>query len=165
MSWSEARISRRAALSLVAAAAAAGCGFSPVHGESDGPTPFGPVSLREADGPEDYAFRERMRRRVGHAPEGARLDFALRFTPQGVAITPQADITRFRLRGEADFRLTGADGAVLAQGSVAATGGYDSGAGAFAVRAAERRERERLAAELAELVSARLLTGAARAGS
>ncbi len=164
MSCSEAGIGRRAALALLLGVLA-GCGFRPVHGQNEGPTPFGPVALREADGPEDFAFRERMRRRVGHEPEGARLDFVLRFDPQGVAVTRQADITRYRLRGEADFRLTDPAGAVLAEGSVAATGGYDAGAGSFAVRAAERRERVRLSEELAELVAVRLLSGASRAGS
>jgi LPS-assembly lipoprotein len=153
---------RRAVISaalLGAAALVAGCGFKPVYGErTEGLT--GAIAVQEAFDPETYAFRERMRRRVGHADDGARfgLSYRLDMEEEAVAINTASDVTRYQIEATAGWRLVRlADGEVVSEGSVRTNGGYDATAAPFATRAAQSAEREELAKELAELVSTRIL--------
>ncbi len=159
MSWSELpRPSRRAAL-LLLLGAAAGCGFRPLH-ETGGAG--GGISIREAVTPEDYAFRERLRRRLGLSEGfGGRVDFTLYYVEDGVAITPEANITRYRVTATANYRFEPSAGGAAIEGKTRSVGGYDAAGDAFPARAAMRDERKRLAEDLAERVAVRLL--AARA--
>lgn len=154
--------SRRAALraGLIASAGLiAGCGFKPVHGERAASL-SGAIALQEAVDPESYAFRERMRRRVGHAENGPiyGLSYRLDMEEEATAINTASDVTRYQVEATADWRLVRlADGSVVSEGSVRTNGGYDATAAPFATRSAQKAEREELAQELAELVSTRLL--------
>lgn len=161
---------RRGAL-LLLAGALAGCGFRPLYGEAGGARALlGEVVLQEAATPEDFAYRERLRRRFGL--EGAdadasganwRLSWVLRFEDTGVAVTPDADTTRYRLIGAATYRLESSDGSTPPlEGEVTTIGAYDATASTYATRAAAQAERRDLSVELAELTATRLLADAAR---
>lgn len=157
---------RRGALLLLFGGALASCGFKPVHREGAAAAGLqGTILLQEAANPEDFAFRERLRRRFGHANHGeARwlLSWVLIFEENGVAITRSDDITRFRVAGTALWALTrvgAGDGATI-EGEVRASGGYDATASPYAVLAAARDERERMAIQMAELMATRIFAAA-----
>lgn len=145
---------------LGAGLALAGCGFQPVH-RTGGPGERlkGRIALAEARSPVDFAFRERMRRRVGDAGGAAdwKLVYKLELTERGAAIEQDLDVTRFNITGVARFSL-------ISQSSepsfdeevVVSTASFDALGAAFATRAARKSAEERLARELAERVSARL---------
>lgn len=149
----------RRALLLSGAFALASCGFTPLYGErAEGLTQR--IALQEAVDPETFAFRERMRRRVGHADDGAifGLSYRLQMEETAVAIDTASDVTRYRVAATADWRLARlSDGIAIGEGVVRTNGGYDATAAPFATRAAQKAEREELAQELAELVATRIL--------
>ncbi|WP_340109836.1 LPS assembly lipoprotein LptE [Pikeienuella sp. HZG-20] len=159
---------RRAALTILAGGLA-GCGFRPLYGEG-GPADavLGAVALQEALSPEDFAYRERLRRRLdlqsGDASAAWRLTWALDFESEGVAITSDADTTRYRLTGTARYALSSLRDAAAApiRGKVSVTGAYDATASAYATRAAETAERREISTELAELTATRLLSSPRR---
>ncbi|QIE56284.1 hypothetical protein G5B40_12920 [Pikeienuella piscinae] len=156
---------------LLMAGALAGCGFRPLYGGNSGAQVLlGGVILQEATAPEDFAYRERLRRRLGleGANAGAndagwRLTWVLRFEDSDIAVTPGADTTRYRLIASATYRLESTDDATASvKGEVSAIGAYDATASTFATRAAARAERRDLSVELAELTATQLLADAAR---
>lgn len=145
---------------LGAGVALAGCGFQPVH-RAGGPAEAlqGRIALAEARSPVDFAFRERMRRKVGDAGGGAdwRLIYDLQLTERGAAIEQDLDVTRFNITGTAKFALVSVSSAPsFSEETVIATASFDALADAFATRSARKAAEERLARELAERVSARL---------
>lgn len=158
---------RRGVLVLLAGGLA-GCGFRPLYGEGGGADRMlGSVALQEAASPEDFAYRERMRRRLGPGEESGpaewRLSWTLRFDETGVAITREADVTRYRLIASAKYMLERVDGsAAPVIGEVRAIGAYDATTSTYATLSAERAELRDLAVELAELTATRLLADAAR---
>lgn len=161
MSSSE-TITRRSLL-LALGGLTAACGFRPLYEKGGGGDLVGRVSLQEATDAESYAFRERLRRRIGDGGDGAPygLAFRLDLEEQSVAINPAADVTRYRVKAQAEWKLVRlADGDVIGEGTVKTVGAYDATAGVYATRAAQKAEREEIAAELAELVSARVLAAA-----
>lgn len=166
MSWCD----RRGAL-LLAAGALAGCGFRSLYGDSSGARDvLGAVLLQEAANPEEFTYRERLRRRLGLEDGGSgvagasrRLSWSLDFESTGVAVMPNADTTRYRLIASAAYRLESSDGSTPSiEGEVKTIGAYDATASTFATRAAAEAERRDLSIELAELTATRLLAAAAR---
>lgn len=166
MSWCD----RRGALLLVAGALA-GCGFRPLYGDGGGARALlGAVMLQEAVSPEDFAYRERLRRRLGLEGAGSgaagasrQLNWTLEFKSTGVAVTSDADTTRYRLIASAAYRLDSSDGSTPPiEDKVKVIGGYDATASPFATRTAAEAERRDLSVELAELTATRLLAAAAR---
>lgn len=158
---------RRSVVLALGGLAMAGCGFRPLYEKGGGGDLVGRVKLQEASDRESYAFRERMRRRIGDGGDGAEFGLGYRIVieEQAVAINPAADVTRYRLKARAEWRLVRlADGTAAGEGEVSTVGAYDATAGVYATRAAQRKEREEIATELAELVAARILI-AAPAGS
>jgi len=142
-----------------------GCGFRPLYGEGNAGVSaiIEATALQEANDPETYAFRERVRRRVGDARAGGQylLQWSLNFEESGVAITRTSNVTRFQVTGIAQYRLVEqATGKPVQEGMVKTTGAYDATAAAFATRAAQRDERQQIAEELAELTVTRLLAAA-----
>lgn len=104
-----------------------------------------------------------MRRRLGAAGSDARytLDYALTFEEDRVAVTQTADITRYQVTAKAIYLLNDSEGDQPVKGEIIARGVYDATAAPFATLAAQRDEKKRLAIELAERVSTRLLALAA----
>ena len=151
---------------LGAGVALAGCGFQPVH-RTGGPGEMlrGRIALAEARSPVDFAFRERIRRKVGDAGGTAdwRLEYQLQLTERGVAIEQDLDVTRFNITGVAKFSLVSMSSEPsFDEESVVSTASFDALGAAFATRAARQAAEERLARELAERVSARLFALASR---
>lgn len=145
---------------LGAIAALAGCGFQPVH-RTGGPGEElrGRIALAEARSPIDFAFRERLRRKVGDAGGAAdwRLVYDVRVSERGAAIEQDLDVTRFNITGVATFSLISlSTEASFGEETVVSTASFDALGEAFATRSARKAAEERLARELAERVSARL---------
>ena len=156
MSWSD----RRSFLALGLGGLASACGFEPMQGQgSKARSVTGRIFLPEAKDPDSFAFRERMRRRIGDGSQGAEywLDSRIAMDETGIAITQASDVTRYRLSGQAEWSLVDiATGNVVLSDTVTAFTGYDATASAYAARSAEKAARSRLAVELAELTAARL---------
>lgn len=145
---------------LGAGIALAGCGFQPVHRSGGAAEALrGRITLAEARSPVDFAFRERLRRRIGDA-DGAgdwRLVFDVELTERGAAIEQDLDVTRFNITGIAKFALISVSTEPsYDEETVIATASFDAVAEAFATRSARKAAEQRLARELAERVSARL---------
>ncbi|MEM8754350.1 MAG: hypothetical protein AAGF90_15340 [Pseudomonadota bacterium] len=156
MWWSD----RRGVLALAAGGALSACGFRPMLAEGEGGEALrGTVVVAEARDPETYAYRERLRRRLGDPSANAawRLEYQLRFEEDGVAIEPDSDITRFQVAAVARWRLRPLAGdAEPIEGQVRAAGAYDAASEPFATLSARRAEREEMATELAERTASRI---------
>lgn len=154
---------RRRALALIVAAAATGaCGFRPLYEQGGGAANLrGGFALPEATDPVSFAFRDRALRRLGQPRGDApyRLEATVAIEEIGSAIAPNSDVTRFRLVGRAVYSVidlsTGKP--VEPPQSVETATSFDASAGVYATRSARIDAEQRLATELAELVSARLL--------
>lgn len=156
---------------ILAASGLAGCGFKPLYSQGGNRNSLlGGVALQEAVTPEDYAFRERLRRRfdqqgAGNSPDKWQLSWRLVFEEKGVAITRDDEITRHQISASVEYLLTPLvkDAQSPVKGITRTNGGYDATAEAYATYAAQQREYEQLAVELAELTATRLLAQAAQA--
>jgi LPS-assembly lipoprotein len=149
MSWS------RRALLVTAAAAAAGCGFSPVlapGGAADGLR--GEIEVSAPGNREGYAVTRRLEERLG-LPGAARYRLRVTIT-QGAQVTGiPADrvAARVNLIGQADFVLTDiASGKVVRRGSVQSFTGYSSTSTTAATRAARVDAEDRLMTILADRI-------------
>jgi LPS-assembly lipoprotein len=151
MSWS-----RRG---LLAALAAAGCGFAPAAG------PGAPgAALRGAvlpDAPETrdgFDFVAALEDRLGRpALPRYRLTWRIETATQPGGITAAGTTTRFTLTGRADFALIPIGGAApVAEGRVEGFTGWFATSTTVAAAAAEADARRRLMAILADRVVARL---------
>ncbi|WP_299360752.1 LPS assembly lipoprotein LptE [uncultured Paracoccus sp.] len=158
MSWRD----RRTALALLAAAALAGCGFTPVYGPGGGGSAlFGQVRAADPQTQDDFAFVRRIQDRLG--PEGSRLqlDYALTVAVVPQAISTDQVATRYSLNGTASYRLVdAASGATVTEGQVSNFTSYSSVGTTIATLTGERDARERLATMLADQVVTRLLAAA-----
>lgn len=149
---------RRAILAVLAATLVAGCGFQPLYGEANGGLRGG-VVVAPVEGRLGYHYRQQMRRRFGEPGRDAAIEIetTLRFEQEGVAITALDDVTRFDLRGEAQFTVRRrADGAVIGEGVVVSNSAYSTTATPYATSVAERDAERRVAADLADRVFARV---------
>lgn len=153
---------RRAA--LLALAALAGCGLTPVYGPAGGGGRlFGKVRPRDPETPLNFVFNHRLAERLG--PEDAAvydLDYRISAGVVSQAITPDEVTTRYSLNGTADFVLTGPDGAEITRGRVSSFTSYSTTGTTISTLAAEGDARERLALMLADQVVTRLLAAATR---
>lgn len=163
--------SRRRLLSqlalLSAAALATGCSFRPLYGAgSPAAAMLGQVEVAPIEGAAGFALRERLIERLGPARSPRyRLEVALEFAQEGVAITRENITTRFNVAGAAAYRLVPlAGGAPAASGTLTALTGYSAPASrtasAFAALAASRDAEARLARTLAERIVLRLALAA-----
>lgn len=158
---------------IFAASGLAGCGFKPLYSQDgDKNALLGGVALQEAVTPEDYAFRERLRRRfdqqgAGNSADRWQLSWRLIFEEKGVAITRDDEITRHQLSASVEYQLVplSKDAQDPIKGITRTSGGYDATAEAYATYIARRREYEQLAVELAELTATRLLAQASQANT
>ncbi len=152
---------RRAFLGLGAAAALAGCGLRPVYGP-DSPLAGG-VLVNSPDSREAFRLKARIEDRLGPptAPAYA-LTIGLSLAEQPVGVSTGQDITRYTLRGAADYRLIAtATGALLDSGRVTTLTGYSATGTSVATLAAERDARDRLAVALADLIVSRTMIAVA----
>jgi LPS-assembly lipoprotein len=117
------------------------------------------VALEGVSGRLGFAFRDRMRNRIGDAGPAApyRLDVALSFSQEGLLISRRDDVTRFDVEGLARYTLRRrADGETVAEGVARSVSAYSTLASPYATRVAERDAERRVAEDLAERVFARI---------
>ncbi|GIX12370.1 MAG: hypothetical protein KatS3mg118_0329 [Paracoccaceae bacterium] len=158
--------SRRGA--VLAALAAAGCGFRPLHGRDGaartlaGRIAIGSVSRGPLPDRMVFHLRDALIRQLGVAHQPAwRLDLAISLTEKGLAITPDNAITRYSLTASADWKLHDiASGAVILQGRAESYSAYSATATVYATRIAARDAERRLAEDLAQRVVTQILARA-----
>jgi len=169
MSWSRRNLLAGAASAAVAFALA-GCGFAPVYGPNGSARGLqGSIALDPPHDAEGFALVGQLENRLGPANGAAfRLGADIGVTEQGLGITTDQEVTRFRLLGTVDWQLRRrADDAVVASGREQAFASYsapifDPTTGSTAgttvsVIAAARDARDRLMVMLADRIVARLL--------
>jgi LPS-assembly lipoprotein len=163
--------SRRSLLALLAALPA--CGFTPAYGPGGAATGLrGSIQVDEPSDEEGYYLVRRLEERLGMASAPThRLSASLAIRQDGLGITADEDITRYRLRGELTWALRDiASDTVVTDGLVRNFTGYsaplfDNTRGSIAgntvsVIAAQQDARERLLVILADQLVSRLVATA-----
>ena len=150
---------RRRCLALCAAGAVSACGFAPIYGpEGPARAALGRIAVTEIDGLMGFELRERLIERFG-APRAAthRIDVEIELESNGLAITADAEITRYNLTGRAAFSLVElTSGNVVLKENIRAFAAYSATASVVATRSAERDARIRLATALADQITLRV---------
>lgn len=150
-------------LFVLAALAAAGCGFTPLHAPDGIATRLDGAVLVDAPAdPNAFDLVARLEERLGRGG-AARYALAVEadLRQDRLAVTSDGAITRFNLIGNARYRLTDlATGDVAAAGSVNAFTGYSATGSPVATLTAERDARARLMVLLADAIVARLFAAA-----
>jgi LPS-assembly lipoprotein len=144
---------------LLAFACLAGCGFEPLYAPGSPPAAMrGRIAFDSLEGSAGFTLTERLLERLGWPDRPThRLELALDFEEEGIAITPGDITTRFRVYGVAAYRLVPNSGGEPAlEGEVQSFTGYNapatSTASAFASRVAAEDARVRLARLLADRI-------------
>ncbi|WP_099827817.1 LPS assembly lipoprotein LptE [Oceaniglobus indicus] len=167
MSWSDRRIF------LLGLGALAGCGFTPAYGP--GGAAEGLRGSIRVDAPSDeagYLLVRRLEERLGRGEAAThRLSASLAVGQDGLGVTPDQEITRYRIRGELTWALhrlsddvTVTDGIVRNFTEYSAPV-FDNTRGSIAgntvtVQTAERDARRRLMTILADQLVSRLIATA-----
>ena len=145
---------------ILAAAALAGCGFTPVYGpDGTGAALLGQLSL---DPPQDrnaYLLRRRIEERLGQATAGAwRLSTQIKTDDIGLGFTTDGDITRYNINGTTDYTLrrTGSS-EIFRQGKIQHFTSYSATGTTVATLAAKRDAEVRLMTILADQIIDQLL--------
>jgi len=145
---------------ILAAAALAGCGFTPVYGpDGTGAALLGQLSL---DPPQDrnaYLLRRRIEERLGQATAGAwRLSTQIKTDNIGLGFTTDGDITRYNINGTTDYTLrrTGSS-EIFRQGKIQHFTSYSATGTTVATLAAKRDAEVRLMTILADQIIDQLL--------
>jgi LPS-assembly lipoprotein len=145
---------------VLAAAALAGCGFTPVYGpDGTGAALLGQLSL---DPPQDrnaYLLQRRIEERLGQATAGAwRLSTQIKTDNIGLGFTTDGDITRYNINGTTDYTLrrTGSS-EIFRQGKIQHFTSYSATGTTVATLAAKRDAEVRLMTILADQIIDQLL--------
>ncbi len=158
-----------APLLLLAAVAAAGCGFRPLYAERDGAqAALAAIGIAPIEHRAGQRLRNLLLERLNPAGEPGRpryaLDVRLAERRQDLAIRKDATATRANLVLTATYRLERrADGETLLRGEARSTNSYNIVDNPFAALAAERDARIRAVRELAETLKLRLALFLSRA--
>lgn len=161
MWWSRIRVLSRAL--LAGALALAGCGFAPAYGPAGQANALsGRIALYEPQNRDNFLLVQRLEDRLGRsAAASMALDVALSIGTEGLGVSSQGNITRFRLLGSAAYVLRdGETQAELTSGAVTAFTGYSTTGTTVAALAAESDARERLMTILADQIIDRLILAA-----
>ena len=158
---------------LAALALLPACGFTPAYGPGGAASGLWGAIAIAAPGDEDgYVLVRRLEERLGRAAApryGLAVD--IRLTQEGLGVTPDQEITRYRLRGQLEYSLRRqADDRSVASGEIrsftsysapvfSATRGSIAG-NPVSVLTAERDARERLMVILADRLVDRLIATA-----
>ncbi|WP_108485261.1 LPS assembly lipoprotein LptE [Oceaniglobus ichthyenteri] len=158
---------------LLALAAVPACGFTPAYGPGGAAHGLrGAITVDAPNDEEGYHLVRRLEERLGAPTTGAyRLSASIAIGQDGLGITPDQDITRYRIRGELTWALRHlASDEIVADGRVRNFTAYsapvfDDTRGSIAgntvsVLTAERDARERLMIILADQLVARLIATA-----
>ncbi|MCR8549325.1 LPS assembly lipoprotein LptE [Salipiger sp. P9] len=147
---------------LLAAAALAGCGFTPAYGpQGGGSALLGSIALEEPANRYGYDFNSRFEERLGRASGPYALKIRLETQSQGLGSLADGQTTRYRLVGRVFYTLTpvGSEEALIA-GRTNAFTSYSATGSTAATQAAERDAKRRLMVILADQVIDRLLLDA-----
>ena len=158
---------------LLGLLALSACGFTPAYGPSGAAAGLqGAIAVDAPDDEEGYYLVRRLEQRLG-AASGAeyQLSASIAIGEDGLGITSDQDITRYRVRGELTWSLRAIDGDTpLTSGKVRNFTGYstpvfDDTRGSIAgntvsVLTAQRDARERLMVILADQLVSRLIATA-----
>ncbi len=164
MSWSRRKVLRLGALPLVGLPLAA-CGFEPLYGpginNADVSSELAAVRvnpLRDRVGQQMHNFlRDRLNPHGQPVSPNYALQVDLTETLSELGVRRDETATRANLRMEADFVLTGADGASeLLRGYSSSTTSYNILNNPFATTVSEDSARERALREVAEDIKTRL---------
>ena len=154
---------RRALLATGAAALLGGCGFEPIYGKDGAARRVsGQIAVADITGHLGFEMRRQLTDRLG---DGAAAPFRLEVTywtdSEALAITPEAEITRFNVAGRAEYRLVDVSGGrLVSAGKARAFAAYSANDAPISTRAAERDADLRLAAALANQIATRILVDA-----
>ena len=145
---------------ILAAAALAGCGFTPVYGpDGTGAALLGQLSLDPPQDRNDYLLQRRIEERLGQATAGAwRLSTQIKTDDIGLGFTTDGDITRYNINGTTDYTLrrTGSSG-IFRQGKIQHFTSYSATGTTVATLAAKRDAEVRLMTILADQIIDQLL--------
>ena len=145
---------------LLAAAALAGCGFTPVYGpDGTGAALLGQLSLDPPQDRNDYLLQRRIEERLGQATAGAwRLSTQIKTDDIGLGFTTDGDITRYNINGTTDYTLrrTGSS-EIFRQGKIQHFTSYSATGTTVATLAAKRDAEVRLMTILADQIIDQLL--------
>lgn len=148
-------------LAALAGWGAAGCGWRPALGDgAAGAALHDRVRIVTPTGRLGFAVAESLETRLGRGGAAADhvLEADLAVTETGLAITAASAITRFVVRGESRWRLTGPlAGPDGLSGTARSTTGYSATASLYATRAARRDAEAQVARDLGERIAAELL--------
>lgn len=141
---------------LLAALALGGCGLRPVYGSGGALT--GGIAVDTPDSREAFRLKARIEDRLG-PPDNAQLTLtvALALDEQPVGVSTGQDITRYTLRGSADYALADLSGALVDSGTVRSFTSYSATGTSVSTLAAERDARDRLAIILADQILSRAM--------
>ena len=145
---------------VFAAAALAGCGFTPVYGpDGTGAALLGQLSLDPPQDRNDYLLQRRIEERLGQATAGAwRLSTQIKTEDIGLGFTTDGDITRYNINGTTDYTLrrTGSS-EIFRQGKIQHFTSYSATGTTVATLAAKRDAEVRLMTILADQIIDQLL--------
>lgn len=145
---------------VLAAAALAGCGFTPVYGpDGTGAALLGQLSLDPPQDRNDYLLQRRIEERLGQATAGAwRLSTQIKTENVGLGFTTDGDITRYNINGTTDYTLrrTGSS-EIFRQGKIQHFTSYSATGTTVATLAAKRDAEVRLMTILADQIIDQLL--------
>lgn len=147
-------------LALPAAAALAGCGFTPIYAPGADATQLqGTVRMDDPTTEDAFDIVRQIEQRLGRPSTPLyRLTITPRVTEESLSVVGSRDLTRFNLIGTATFALRDlADDSVLLAGEVDSFTSYSATGTTVSTLTAERDARTRLMINLANLVVTRLL--------
>ncbi|WP_343080186.1 LPS assembly lipoprotein LptE [Ostreiculturibacter nitratireducens] len=150
---------RRKVIALLAALPLAACGFAPAYGPGGAASAlFGRVAF---DVPEDKAGFDlvgRLEERLGRTADGEfRLSYRIETKETGLAITPEAAVTRYNVTGSVAFTLTDSMGATRAEGQVSTFTSYSASGTTVSTATAREDAYRRLMVILADQIVTRLI--------
>lgn len=156
-------LSKRLALTLICAAALAGCGFAPAYG------PLGVASKLQSqitfDAPTDrdqQLLVQELENRLGRTSSGRyQLSYQLSYDEERMAVSADNTTTRFNIVGRVTYTLrSSATRQVQTKGQVSGFTGYSTTSSTVATLASERDARKRLAVMLADRIVTQLIATA-----
>ena len=145
---------------VLAAAALAGCGFTPVYGpDGTGAALLGQLSLDPPQDRNDYLLQRRIEERLGQATTGAwRLSTQIKTDDIGLGFTKDGDITRYNINGTTDYILRRTSSSeIFRQGKIQHFTSYSATGTTVATLAAKRDAEVRLMTILADQIIDQLL--------
>lgn len=156
---------RRQILKSLAALPVAACGFAPAYGPGGGATAlFGRVAFDPPGTKAAFDLVGRLEERLGRTADGDfRLSYRIETDETGLAITPEAAITRYNVTGSVAFTLTDNAGATRAEGQVASFTSYSATGTTVSTASAREDAYLRLMRILADEIVTRLIASGAGA--